>query len=162
MPMENPFWEYSLSVYALEGVAPLCVELQDNFAVDVNVLLYAAWLASGSLRLTQEHLNELEVHVSAWREQVVEPLRELRRQLRAFPTTGPMDAGPIREEIKTLELAAERQQQDSMYKWFDCSTPLPRATGATADNLALVLNAAEPERARWQPSLERLQGLLAG
>jgi hypothetical protein len=44
--MNNPFWEYSLSHYVREGVADACLALQDGHGLDVNMLLYGAWLGS--------------------------------------------------------------------------------------------------------------------
>ena len=44
--MNNPFWEYSVQQYARPGVADTCLVLQDEHTLDVNMLLYAAWLSS--------------------------------------------------------------------------------------------------------------------
>ena len=81
----NPFWDYSVTAYSRDEVAPICIELQDTFAMDVNLLLYAAWLAHLNRRLSQSHLSEVETRVADWREKVITPLRSLRRQLRNFP-----------------------------------------------------------------------------
>jgi uncharacterized protein (TIGR02444 family) len=41
---DNDFWRFSLSVYAAPGVADECLALQDTRGVDVNLLLFCAWL----------------------------------------------------------------------------------------------------------------------
>ena len=97
--MSNPFWEFSLAHYALDGVPQACLALQDEFGLDVNVLLYGAWLAAMDRCLTLEHLEDMERHIAPWRDRVVQPLRALRRQWRDYPA-----ASGIRDEIKRLEL----------------------------------------------------------
>ena len=105
--MSNPLWEFSLATYRAEGVAGTCIGLQDTFGLDVNLLLYAAWLAHLNLGLDARHLQELDALVVDWRDQVVRPLRTLRRQLRGYEA-----AAAVREELKAVELRAEREQQE--------------------------------------------------
>ena len=51
MPVEdpalaNPFWTFSLAVYAEPGVQAECLDLQDQDGIDVNMLLFCAWLGA--------------------------------------------------------------------------------------------------------------------
>ena len=79
---ENLFWAYSLSVYRRREVAQCCLMLQDDVGIDVNLLLYAAWLAGRGRRLDSHHLELVVSAVADWQDRVVKPLRGLRRQLR--------------------------------------------------------------------------------
>ncbi|ACI99249.1 TIGR02444 family protein [Rhodospirillum centenum] len=108
-------WRFSLAVYARPGVAPMCLELQDRHGADVNLLLWAAWLAlvHGHV-LTPEELAGAEAAVAPWREAVVRPLRAVRRTLKAPEPPLPADAGALRERIKAVELEAERLQQQML------------------------------------------------
>ena len=46
MTEEAPcFWLFSLALYGQSGVEPSCLELQNNFSADVNILLWCGWLA---------------------------------------------------------------------------------------------------------------------
>ncbi|MFU8763559.1 MAG: TIGR02444 family protein [Haliea sp.] len=128
--MNNPLWEFSLELYACPGVAAACMEAQDHCAADVNLLLYAAWLARQGLALDQLQWRELAVSVTEWRQRVVQPLRALRRDWRALPA-----AAALREEIRVLELAAEREQQAQIFAWHRRQAALP----AEADSLARAL-----------------------
>ena len=47
--MTNEFWAFSLATYAIDGVAENLLAVQDTLDLDVNVLLYATWLASCDL-----------------------------------------------------------------------------------------------------------------
>ena len=59
--MSNPLWEYSLATYRVKEVAQTCLTLQDTFDMDVNLLLYAAWLAHMNRCLSAGHLCELDM-----------------------------------------------------------------------------------------------------
>src|SRR3954470_3940357 len=42
--LPHPFWNFSLELYAGEGVAEACLDLQERRGCDVNVLLFCCWL----------------------------------------------------------------------------------------------------------------------
>jgi uncharacterized protein (TIGR02444 family) len=149
--MSNPFWDYSLAVYQLDGVATSCLTLQDSFGLDVNLLLYAAWVACREQRLSDAHVGGVESVIVDWREQVVRPLRALRRQLQGYPR-----AAGVCDDIKHLELRAEQQQQDMMYAFFQQSAGLPHTPRSLRENLLLVAQMTCPETDEWLVVLERL------
>jgi uncharacterized protein (TIGR02444 family) len=153
--MPNPLWDYSCATYALGEVASICMQLQDESSIDVNVLLYAAWLGSKEQRVGQRHIAALDAQIASWRERVIIPLRALRRQLRDYP-----QANAWREEIKSLELRAERQQQDIMYEYYLAADDVHSEIHATAGNLALVARFFSPKDNSWGPPIEHLGALL--
>lgn len=153
--MSNPLWDYSLATYRLDEVAQRCLALQDNFGMDVNLLLYAAWLAHIERCLSGAHLTELDALVADWRDNVIKPLRVLRRQLHELPR-----AVDIRNEIKVLELRAEQQQQDMMYAFYQRAVPLPRNPQPLPENLAMVARFSSPEHKGWVEPIERLGTIL--
>ena len=80
----SPFWTFSLALYRTPGVPAACIVLQDECGVDVNVLLFALWLAKEGRALRSDDLAEADLAISAWRNEAVRPLRAVRRFLR-FP-----------------------------------------------------------------------------
>ena len=154
--MNNPLWDYSVATYKLDEVAQLCLDLQDGFGIDVNLLLYAAWLGHMERCLCDAHLTELDALVTDWREDVVKPLRQLRRQLYGLSA-----AEGIRNEIKVLELRAERQQQDMMYGFYQQASPLSPGAGSLSENLACVARFSSPQEVGWAGPLERLSAILS-
>ncbi|GAB3273780.1 TIGR02444 family protein [Parahaliea aestuarii] len=138
--MDNPFWNYSLSHYSKPDVEALCLAAQDELGADVNLLLYAAWLASRGRVLEADQLANLLADTAVLRESVIAPLRELRRQWRGLAQI-PL----LREQLKTLELQAERQLQDSLYR-SDCGRLVAPGEDTASANLALVLRAAGADR----------------
>ena len=156
MMSNNPLWDYSIATYSLEGVAPACLALQDMFGLDVNVLFYAAWLAQLEQRLSHDHLTGVETLIADWRHDMVKPLRAMRQRWRQTPYT----AG-IGDEIKSLELRAERQQQDTMYTYYQESAGLSWAARPLRENLALVASFSGQEGEGRFAALERLALLFA-
>ena len=75
--MDNPLWDYSLATYDAEDVASACLRLQDDFGMDVNLLLYAGWIARSEQALNAPHLRELDELVAEWREKAVADLSPL-------------------------------------------------------------------------------------
>jgi uncharacterized protein (TIGR02444 family) len=154
--MDNPFWDYACAVYANESVARCCLQLQDDYGVDVNLLLYGAWLGQQDLALTGAHLRLAEAQVAPWRDEVVRPLRRLRRALGE-----PGRRGTAYTDVKALELVAERQQQDILYACFGRDVP-PVCDGCLLDNLCAVVQVFDGNRASWNDQVVHLSQLLCG
>lgn len=113
---KSPFWRFSVKFYAVPGVAPACIELQDQAGVDVNIFFFLLWNAAQGRTFTEAEVRELESLIGAWRDMAVVPLREVRRALKAPPAIMPPDtAEGFRTRIKAVELEAERLQQEAMY-----------------------------------------------
>lgn len=114
MPAAHPepgLWASALELYGAPGVATACLELQDASGVDVPLLLLAAWLSRRSVRLTPGDVARLDSRVAEWRREVVQPLRALRRRLRAGPPPAPgAGAEAVRDAVKAAELEAERME----------------------------------------------------
>lgn len=113
---KSPFWQFSIKFYAVPGVAPACIALQEEAGVDVNLLFFLLWNATFGRTLTKSDVEELDRTIGAWRNTAVIPLRELRRKLKSSPTIlAPDAAEAFRNRIKQVELEAERLQQEAMY-----------------------------------------------
>lgn len=112
---ETRFWDFSLAVYGRPGVAPACLALQDRHGLDVNLLLYCGWSGSRGRRLDARALEALDGRVAAWRDEVVLPLRAVRRWLKTQETAPGEDPPALREEVKRLELEAERIEQELLF-----------------------------------------------
>jgi uncharacterized protein (TIGR02444 family) len=46
MDKGSDFWRFSLSFYRTQDVPAACISLQDRHGLDVNIMLFALWLAS--------------------------------------------------------------------------------------------------------------------
>jgi uncharacterized protein (TIGR02444 family) len=143
------FWRFSLALYARPGVAAALIALQDRAARDVNLILFCLWAgAVCGARLDAAALAAAEAAIADLRSEAVEPLRALRRRLKADPAE---DVQALRRKVLGLELAAERRVQ------YRLAAQALRAAGhdpiaAAEANLALYLGAdaqsAEAETVR--------------
>jgi uncharacterized protein (TIGR02444 family) len=112
----TPFWRFSLAFYRQPGVADACIALQDEYGVDVNLLLFLLWLADEKRLLSADEIKALDGKVRDWRNLTVVPIRGIRRKLKGART--PVEAAQqeaFRTKIKGLELEAERLQQQALY-----------------------------------------------
>jgi uncharacterized protein (TIGR02444 family) len=110
LKLDGPHWQFSLRLYARDGVASACLHLQDAHGVDVNVLLIAlhAGLECGR-RVDAVGIATLDAAIGSQRKTLVLPLRTMRRLLKPLPF-GP-DSEPLRSAVKRAELAAEQFEQ---------------------------------------------------
>jgi len=82
----NPFWDYSVSIYGKPDVADACIFLQDKYGFDVNLLLFCVWLgAAGRGSLNADEIDGCIKRTRDWRARVIEPLRSIRRACRDEP-----------------------------------------------------------------------------
>ena len=112
--LPHPFWNFSLELYAGEGVAESCLDLQERRGCDVNVLLFCCWLgASGRPTLTADRLRTILKASDAWQARIVRPLREVRRRLKDEPWSAalPETVDAVRRRVAEAELAAEHAEQ---------------------------------------------------
>jgi uncharacterized protein (TIGR02444 family) len=114
----NPFWTYSVLLYGRDGVAPACLELQDRLDIDVNVLLFCCWAGSRGRALSETEIEGLIAATRPWRDEVVRPLRAVRRWLKTQDVAPEDAAERLREDVKAGELAAEAVQQAMLWRAF--------------------------------------------
>lgn len=133
---ESPFWQFSLRFYAKAAVAPACIELQDAAGVDVNLLFFLLFLADAGRVLTRAEVARIDTAITPWRNDVVRPLRSVRRVLKNNP--GLSGAENLRTEVKRIELESERLQQEALFARF----PAPGIGAAAAREPAARANLA--------------------
>jgi len=106
--MQEDLWEFALAVYARPGVEGACLRLQEAGA-DVCLVLTALWLDRRACALDTGGLARLQRAAQHWQDTVVRPLRQLRQAWKAASGADESLAA-LREQLKGLELAAEREQ----------------------------------------------------
>jgi len=110
---DNPFWDYSLTVYRKPGVAEACLALQDRVGVDVNMLLMCFWMAEkGGGLLSDQAMARLLAAAERWQQRIVMSLRLARKAL-SKDEVGP--AAQLRRKIAAAEIMAERIEQQALW-----------------------------------------------
>ena len=103
------FWTFSLELYDAEGVEAACLELQDAYQLDVNLILFCFWHGSAYGKIDQELLQNVIKLSIEWRSGVVQPLRSARSWMKL--NSNPSEQfDSLRERIKADELMAEKFQ----------------------------------------------------
>jgi len=142
---ENPFWDFSVAVYASAGVSDACLRLQDKRGFDVNLLLFSCWLGGGrNSALSEADWLALIKSTRMWRDEVLGPLRSARRALKTARLDGASnDHDELRRAVQRIELDCERAQQDFLASKVDSLTVIGgRAAGDRAAGNIKTLTAA--------------------
>jgi uncharacterized protein (TIGR02444 family) len=143
----SPFWRFSLGFYRQPGVADACIALQDGCGVDVNILMFFLWLATARRCVPPAAAKALCAQACPWRDDVVVPLRTLRRRLKdGSPLVERGAAELFRTKIKAVELESERLQQEAMFALAD---------GLVTENAPTVEAAARTNVAAYEHAVAR-------
>lgn len=146
-PLDTPLWAFSLAVYGGDGVEDECLDLQERLNLDVNLLLFAAFVGSvEGMQLDDQDIAVADTAVAGWHGEIVRALRRARRALK--PPSA--DAGnPLREasatlraQVKAAELEAEKIEQAMLLQWSQsrlAGRPRGDRNRALAANLRGVL-----------------------
>jgi uncharacterized protein (TIGR02444 family) len=148
------FWDFSLALYARPGIEAICLMLQDDFGLDVNLVLLAAWTASRGTKLAPDLAARLRSLGEGYQATVMQPCRAARRGLRGWPemtALGDLAAAPERR-LRALELDLERLEQLRLAALVESRHPAPEASGP--DLFRANLEALYPGRALPEPVLE--------
>jgi uncharacterized protein (TIGR02444 family) len=134
-------WTFALDVYRRPGIDAACLDLQDRRGADVVLLVVALWAGAVCAHaFTRDEADRLEAAARPWREEVVRPLRAVRRRLKAGPAPAPSAAAEaLRGRVKDAELAAERLQLEHLAALTGLSPAPARSREAAARNLRLLL-----------------------
>src|SRR5579864_2603173 len=109
--MDSPFWNFSVAAYSASGVEDEFLALQDQSGLDVNLVLFCAFLgAVHGVALTPDEIAAARREVGPWHQDVVRPLRAARRRLKTIElhdADAAKAAAELRTRVKAAELEAE-------------------------------------------------------
>ena len=153
--MGSPFWNFSLAVYGASAVQDECLHLQDQFGLDVNLVLLCAFLgAVHGAALTSDDIAAARQEAGPWHEDIVKTLRVARRRLKTIElkdAEAAKAAQQLRTQVKAAELESERIEQAMLEQWAAArlaAWPRGNARDAVPANLQALLAAygIGPER----------------
>jgi uncharacterized protein (TIGR02444 family) len=135
MTNSDSLWDWSLAAYAAPGVQEACLHLQDAHDHNVPLLLWSAWTAQTGRRPDADDIEAACDTARAWSTCAIAPLRAIRRTLKGPLSDIETDARlALREQVKAVELAAERHLLDALQALTPAPTAAPRpAIDALAD-----------------------------
>lgn len=129
----DAFWHYAVAVYGREGVSERCLYLQDSHGVDVNILLFVAWLGAAKGRtVSAEDCRVLIDATAQWRREVVRAIRAVRRRVKPMAEADPrLDV--VYRSLKRTELDAERAEHAMLIAAADALGQADTAADAGAN-----------------------------
>jgi len=109
----DAFWKFSTGLYGAPAVEAACLELQDRDGLEVNLALFCLFAAEHRIRFDLTAIQAMRAIGLVWGHEVVAPLRAARRSMKAHVAENET-VGSLREEVKRLELAAEKAMQAAL------------------------------------------------
>lgn len=134
-------WAFALRIYARTGVEQTSLRLQDRCGADIPVLLFALWMGSCGRALSRDDLERIVATVQKWQDTVVAPLRQARvalRQLDSLPLRLRPEAETLREDIKAIELLAEKRELEWLESFSTVGVLRDRETAAAHNVLTFL------------------------
>lgn len=170
---QESLWEWSLEEYERPGVATALLHFQDTHGFHITQILACLWMATLNRAGDSDFWITLRPAFEAWALPVINPLRQLRRHLKqdlAHIDLAQIDwdgRQAMREEIRTLELQAERLFMETIEKQAllqDASSENPKNQRRLADrNLACLRVVMSPDfRLDISAETENLLDLIFG
>lgn len=155
--LKGPLWDFALRFYALPGVAPACLDLQDRFDLDVPLMIAALYARIQGRIVDQAAIATLAASTAGWRDQAIRPLRQIRRNMKVSPWMAAHSAIPAwREGVKALELRAEQIQLAFLGHVVDGLRPDGRSADEASLRATLVLvmqHFADPDVEPPEPAM---------
>lgn len=145
----NALWDFSLEQYRKPGVSELCLQLQDRYGANVNLVFWVLWLGVYGHRLDAPLLALGQARIEVWDKDYVLPLRQLRRQMKQQFGSDNASIEQVRGLIKKAELMAEKQVQlilEDMAADHCSASPTIPANMPVRDNLYVYLDSLPASR----------------
>lgn len=157
----NPFWRFSLAVYAEPRVAAECLVVQETLNIDVNCLLYCAWVgAEYNAALSDDDIRAIDRVTHEWHQAIVRPLRAVRQHLKTAGPHADDAAEKLRADVARNELFAEQIEQHLLFRSTDPrlnKAPRVAPDQAVRDNVtAFLLIMAKAKNVTEPSPVERL------
>ena len=120
---ESQLWNYSTQTYQVPEVENACLNLQNNYSADVNILLNCCWLGENQIELSGDDLTALMMASSPWQNSILKPLRNARRMMKQHIIAMPLELiDQTIQNMNEMEINAERMEQQSLEKIIDVDT----------------------------------------
>jgi len=157
---ESNFWNFSIDFYRLPDIKKSCLVLQDNYQLNVNLVLFCHWLALNKQQvLSLEQWNLLVETARPW-EEIIINLRKSRRMITDSSIAWPTD---FKQEtssgVSSIEINTEHMQQlaiEQAWKAFNVSVSEDSQQEILQHNIKNYLTASDS-----QFSIEQLQAELS-
>ncbi|WP_213995067.1 TIGR02444 family protein [Arsukibacterium sp.] len=138
VPTERQLWQFSLALYP--KVQPLCLQWQDNFGLNVNLLLLLCYLEQQQLSLNSQQIQQLAAELNNFSSQFTQPLRTLRRSSVNAKLSATRQQH-LKQTLLKAELSLEQLEQQLLLEYCP---PLTATAQPMIELYLAQLNANDP------------------
>lgn len=133
----SPLWQWIVARYETGKTKQACLDLQDQFAVDINIMLWLCWLANAKKIPTAQGFTDARALQVKWQDGKISGLRRARYALKADAHLHHQTA--IKQAILAVELSFEKKYLEALGQITALSTdlnsgPTPRAADTPPPN----------------------------
>lgn len=108
LEIKSNLWTYATGFYGQEPIKQKCLELQDVYGANVDMVLWLCWIDSNRLHIQPSALDEALAIVGGINQELLGGLRELRGKLIASSSFTRVQEQLVRKHILGAELAIEK------------------------------------------------------
>ncbi|MBX2808363.1 MAG: TIGR02444 family protein [Cellvibrionaceae bacterium] len=109
MKLIPPLWHFSCEYYQQADIEQLCLQLQDDYGMDIPLLFFCVWSGYYFGELTDKTVQQAQCLTESYEAVCIQPLRRVRRQMKSQQYDGLAASWePVRQQVKVAELNAER------------------------------------------------------
>lgn len=145
---DSAFWNYSIQIYQTPDVEQACLNLQNEFNADVNIILFCLWMGEQKRRLSLDEVLVLTLTSAPWQDAILKPLRNARKTMKQHIIAMPPELlDQTMCNMREMELNAEHMQQLELEKTLDLANkpaePDMSAVEVTTGNLIMYFKQLE-------------------
>ncbi|WP_415895379.1 TIGR02444 family protein [Neptuniibacter sp. PT34_22] len=111
MQLKNDLWDFALNFYQQPGIEQSCLELQNEFGLSINRLIFACWGGIQGYVLESITCNEAD----HWQQEMTHPLRGIRYKVRERKQQG-AEYDACYQKLRQAELACEQVELALLYQ----------------------------------------------
>jgi uncharacterized protein (TIGR02444 family) len=105
---QEPLLTFAQRVYSEIEVKRWCLQLQDEYHVNVNILLWTFWLQKENLKVASYWLDDVLISIDTTSQLTVNRLREIRYLIKKAPDFTKVQSQQVCKHILNAEISAER------------------------------------------------------
>lgn len=105
---KTSLWDFAVEFYGDERIKNKCLDLQDIYDANVNVVLWLCWLDVNRIQVERAALVQAQNIIGGINRELLTGLRELRAQLIASSSFTRVQEQLIRKHMLNAELAIEK------------------------------------------------------
>lgn len=143
----SEFWNFSTQTWMLPDIEKVCLDLQNEFDVNVNILLYCCWIGNKKLSINDDDLQMLLDTTQPW-QTIIKPLRDSRKMMKQSLLAMPSEmVDQTLNNINEMVLNTEHMEQLALEKTLNLANVSPCSSQSSIEcsltNLVTYLSSIE-------------------